>query len=811
MARTVSQVLLEDHNVSIRPGAKGECPFCKHTTFSVKADDSIGKCFHASCSRFLTVGRDNGQYRYSLNRVLESIFQNCHQELLRLASGQHNAYTYLRDERGIHPQVIADAMLGAVPSGYDIAPHFQPVLTEAQAALAALQSQKRGRPTKQLEQAETRLQDLQEAQQKLVHCLAHRAGWVVFFYTDAAHRCVALRLRQPYEKRFVSFKPGIAGVFGRELFAPFVSPAHQLANQDLLVVEGEFNALQLQTLTVRYEQQTGQSLGYVNACAVGSVSGADYTTLEKVARHPVLCYDNDVNGIGFALVEGVQKHMSIEAFTTPKADSDLDSYICTFASDAAAAWEAVKALIAVRQPYGRTYSGTGVEFFRPTARSKEFIPRWLGEAIIARNTYRYTASQLWVYRSGVYLPCGEATLRADAQTLLGDERKEHCLEETLKYVEVATLLDDEKPPDCQYINVRNGRLDWATDTLEEHSPEHFTTVQLPVEFDPTATCPVFDEYLKTTFDADVIPLIQEILGWCLLLDRRFEQAVMLTGEGENGKSVFLDLIGYLLGENNVSNVALQDLEENRFRTAELYGKLANVFADLDARGLQSSSMFKTLTTGDYVTAERKHGQPFRFRSYAKLLFSANKIPPSRDRTHAFYRRWTIIPFTRTFNGVSGNPVPNKTLRDDLKDELSGIFNQALDGLKRLALQDTFTQPKSVVEAKQVYIRSNDNVAVFVAECVTVKKEAILTKKDFYTVYEIWCDRYGERPVSQKLLKDALKKAVPMLDEVRPHAKAPWYWLGIEWSADADAYLSSALRDAQSQDGQAPSGSTQGGA
>jgi putative DNA primase/helicase len=200
------------------------------------------------------------------------------------------------------------------------------------------------------------------------------------------------------------------------------------------------------------------------------------------------------------------------------------------------------------------------------------------------------------------------------------------VEEALKYVEVATWLEDEPPPDCQYINVRNGRLDWATGSLEPHTSTSFTTVQLPVEYDPAELCPAFDHYLHTTFDTDVIPLIEEILGWCLLPDRRFEQAVMLTGEGGNGKSVFLDLVGYLLGESNVSNVALQDLEENRFRAAELYGKLANIFADLDARGLQSSSMFKTLTTGDYITAERKHAQPFRFRSYAKLLFSANKIP-----------------------------------------------------------------------------------------------------------------------------------------------------------------------------------------
>lgn len=789
MARTISQILLEDHSVSIRPGAQGECPFCHHKTFSVKPDDTLGKCFYPACGRFLTLGRENGQYRHSLTRVLEALYHDFHQELLCLASGQQNAYTSLLDERGIHPQVIADAMLGAVPSGYDVALHFQPVIADAQAALTALQGTKRGRPTKAQERAEKRLSALQEAQQKLVTCLAHNAGWLVFFYTDAAHHCVALRLRQPYSKQFVSFKPGIAGVFGRELFTPFTSPAHQALNDFLLVVEGEFNALQLQSLTVRYEEATGQPFGYVNACAVGSVATADTTTLQRIAAHPIICYDHDAHGAGFELVTSVQKVMPVEACTTPDVDSDLDSSIGDFRRDSVAAWEAVQALIAHRKPYGRTYAGTGKEFFgfHISANNQEFIPRLLGEALIARNTYRYTASQLWVYRSGVYLPCGEATVRSEAQALLGNERKEKHVQETLRYVEVATRLEEERPPDCQYINLRTGRLDWATGILEGHTPAVFTTVQLPVEYDQAALCPTFDQYRKTTFDADVIPLIEEILGWCLIPDRRLEQTIMLTGEGENGKSVFLDVVGYLLGEGNVSNVALQDLEENRFKAAQLYGKLANVFADLDARGLQSSSMFKMLTTGDPIDAERKHAQGFRFRSYAKLLFSANKIPASRDRTHAFYRRWLIIPFTQIFDGEGSNPKPDKGLRAKLQGELSGIFNRALRGLERLATHDGFTQPKSVVEAKQAYIRSNDNVRVFVAECVIAEANETIIKKEFSQVYAYWCDRYGERAVSQKALNAALKQIVPKLDECRQAATDPWSWLGMKWSADAANY------------------------
>jgi putative DNA primase/helicase len=785
--RTISQVLLEDYGLSIRPGAKGECPFCHHPNFSVKGDDSLGKCFHPVCGRFLTVGSENGQYQHSLSRVLEGIYHDFHQELLRLATGQQNAYTYVRDERGIHPQVIADAMLGAVPSGYDVTPHFQPVLAEAQGAITALQGQKRGRPTKQLEQAEKRLQDLQEAQQKLIDCLAYSAGWLVFFYTDEYHRLVALRLREPYTKKIRSFKPGIAGLFGRELFTPYKSPEHQDANQDLLVVEGEFNVLQLQSLTLYYAEVTGQTLGYVNACAVGSVTTADIHTLQRVAQHPVICYDNDTNQAGMELVKSVQKVMPVEACTTPEVDSDLDNYICAFFPDAVAAWEGVKALIAQRQPYGRTYSMTGLEFFRPSKAGQTFIPRWLGDAILARNAYHYTASQLWVYRGGVYLPCGEAILRADAQALLGEERYERYLEETLRYVEVATRLDDERPPDCQYINLLNGRLDWATGELRSHTPAVFTTIQLPVEYHADATCPAFDTYLHTTFDPDVIPLIEEILGECLVPERRFETAGMLTGEGENGKSVFLDLVIDLLGTANVSNVALQDLDENRFRAAELYGKLANVFADLDARGLQSSSMFKTLTTGDLITGERKYAQPFRFRSYAKLLFSANKIPPSRDRTHAFYRRWLIIPFTRTFDGKDGNPTPDKDLRNKLKKELPGVLNHALVGLKRLTRTQAFTQPKIVLEAKQAYIRSNDHMRVFIEECVIADKDGMIVKREFRHLYKNWCDRRGVKCLHDAAIKDALTHAFPKLDEYREDKTSAWCWQGIAWSPDAADY------------------------
>jgi putative DNA primase/helicase len=794
MARPVSQILLEDCSLTLRPGHKGECPQCHHATFSLKGDDTLGKCFHPSCAYFLTAETGETATRRGLAPILDTIASDCHGELLRLATGQRNAYTYLRDERGIHPQVIQHARLGAIPAGYDVAALFQAALAEAEAALTPAKTPKVGRPSrKPLEQAEARFTWLQTQQQKLVECFAHRAGWLVFVYEDAAHRPVALRLREPYAKRFVSFKPGHAGLFGRELFTPYRSPAHQGANEDLLVVEGEFNALQLQSLTVRYEETTGQPLGYVNVCAVGGVLTADGETIKRVADHPVVVYDHDTNEAGFELVKRLQAVMPLEACTTPLTwgdKSDLDSFITDFEADHVGAWEGVKQLIADRQAYGRVYSGTGEEFFDYPVNGKTlvFVPKLLGDALLAQATYRYAAEQLWIYQDGYYRPCGTSMLRSDAQSLLGHERREDRMSEALHYVEVAARIEEDAGPDTAYLNLSNGRLCWKTGTLAPHTAAVFTTIQLPVAYDPDATCPAFDQYVVSTFDADVAPLIEEVLGWCLKPDHRFEQAVMLTGEGENGKSVFLDLLGYLLGRDNVANVALHDLEENRFRAAELYGKLANIFADLDTRGLKSSSMFKTLTTGDEVTAERKHAQPFRFRSYAKLLFSANTIPSSRDRSHAFYRRWLFIPFTRTFDGMNGNPAPDKTLREKLQAELPGILNRALAGLARLEANEAFSQPKCVIETKNAYIRSNDNVRVFVEECVIPDKNGTIVKKEFRRVYKNWCDRYGESDVSDKELKKVLTKIIPGLDEWRPTAKAPWDWVGMMWGPDASDYM-----------------------
>jgi len=368
---SVSAILAETHGITAQPGAKVECPFCRHKTFSIKRDDLLGKCFHPACGRFITPNQQNGQSPHSLASVLEAIYHDFHQELLSLKDAPYqNAYNYLVTERQIHPRVVADSMLGAVPSGgYDLEAKFTPLIEEVEAAMKAreqAQTGKRGRPKKAKGLTpEDRLQFILEAMEKLRTCILGRPGWLAFFYTDAQHRLVAIRFRKPYSKQFVYFKPytTVAGLFGHSLFSPYTSGELQALNDLLIVTEGEFNQLQLQSLVARRAEAAGKEPGYLSACAVGGVTNADYPAIRQIVRSPIICYDHDTSRAGFALVEKARERMSVTAFTTPKPNTDLDDFIRSFRDDDHAAWGAVKALIAERRPYPRYYTALAEEIF----------------------------------------------------------------------------------------------------------------------------------------------------------------------------------------------------------------------------------------------------------------------------------------------------------------------------------------------------------------------------------------------------------------------------------------------------------------
>jgi Family of unknown function (DUF5906)/D5 N terminal like len=242
---------------------------------------------------------------------------------------------------------------------------------------------------------------------------------------------------------------------------------------------------------------------------------------------------------------------------------------------------------------------------------------------------------LHAYRDGVFGRAEELASK-NAEALLAVRASNARIDDAVKLIRrrVAVPHDDLNPRGQDLINVQNGMLDWRAGELLPHDPGYLSTIRIPVRFDQEATSEIIPRVLKDWFPADALELAGEMLGYLLVPSRKHQVAFMLVGEGENGKSTFINLIRSLLGRTNVSTETLHDLEENRFRAASLFGKLANLCADIDDRSLRFTGMFKKITGDDSVAAERKHQHPFDFEPFARLLFSANTPPAPRGDRNA---------------------------------------------------------------------------------------------------------------------------------------------------------------------------------
>ena len=222
------------------------------------------------------------------------------------------------------------------------------------------------------------------------------------------------------------------------------------------------------------------------------------------------------------------------------------------------------------------------------------------------------------------------------------------------------------------------------------------------------------------------------------------KAFILIGDKRNGKSTYISLIEKLLGDRNTSSLDLGELGD-RFKTAELFGKLANLGDDIGDEFIANPAIFKKLVTGDRVSVERKGKDPFEFNNYAKFLFSANNIPRIKDKTGAVQRRLIIIPFNATFSEYLPDGTKNLKFNPYIKYQLMTdatmeyLIQLGVKGLKRVLVNHSFTIPAKVKAQLEEYEENNNPVLGFFKEC---DDEAFQIEyaptKDVYKRYQEYC-------------------------------------------------------------------------
>ena len=233
------------------------------------------------------------------------------------------------------------------------------------------------------------------------------------------------------------------------------------------------------------------------------------------------------------------------------------------------------------------------------------------------------------------------------EELAGPEAASHRRREVIERIKIKTYTEREEFENHPLLlNVKNGIVDLRTGERMPHDPDKFLfTYQIPWDYKPNEFKVPWRilHFWYNGMQPLTVKDVLEFVGYCLIRNCNLQKAMILAGPPDQGKSKILDLIMALLGGRaNISNKTMHQLNSDRFSRAHLYGKLANICADISDKRLSDIEMFKLLVTGDWIDAEFKAKDSFTFPNKAKLIFSANlpPLPPTElEEDGAFYRRW----------------------------------------------------------------------------------------------------------------------------------------------------------------------------
>lgn len=364
--------------------------------------------------------------------------------------------------------------------------------------------------------------------------------------------------------------------------------------------------------------------------------------------------------------------------------------------------------------------------------------------------------QLHVYRDGVYVPGYrniESIMIQAFPTSKDTQRRE-----TLKYLELL-CVDNTKVADGRYIAFKNGIYDITTGTLSDFNPDIVITNLIPWNYDSATYSEIADKTLNklAVNDESIRSLLEECIGYCFYRRNELSSSFFLTGEKSNGKSTFLQMLQDVLGVENFSALGLEELDE-RFTPATMFGKLANIGDDISDEFLQGKSIahFKKLVSGNVIKAENKGQELYFYKPYVKLIFSANQIPRTKDRTGAVLRRMVIIPFLATFS--KSDPDYDPYIAWKLKDEevMKYLVRIGIEGLKRVIENAGFTKSDKAVKELNEYNEFNNPILLFINE---VEESDILNQetKYVYSMYEVFCNDNGFQQMGKIAFSREIKK------------------------------------------------------
>lgn len=364
---------------------------------------------------------------------------------------------------------------------------------------------------------------------------------------------------------------------------------------------------------------------------------------------------------------------------------------------------------------------------------KEFLFDKFARYLIDTHHIIKINKQLHIYKDGIYvndLSDIESKMIQHISKLSKQKRNE-----VMSYIDISIRKNTERS-NARYIAFRNGVFDIETGEFTDFSPNYIITNKINFNYNDDIYSEIVDRTLDKLAcgDDDIRALLEEVIGYCFYTRNELRKSFILIGDKANGKSTFLDMIKTVLGDENTSALDLGELGD-RFKTAELFGVLANIGDDIGDEFIANPAIFKKIVSGDRINAERKGQNPFDFNPYCKLLFSANNLPRIKDKSGAVLSRLIIVPFNAQFSADDEDYDPYIKYKLRQEENIEYMIQLGLKGVKRVLDNNAFTKSDKVQKELEEYNENNNPIVLFFQEI----EEMDIVNQPAKFVYQ----KYGE--------------------------------------------------------------------
>jgi len=415
-----------------------------------------------------------------------------------------------------------------------------------------------------------------------------------------------------------------------------------------------------------------------------------------------------------------------------------------------------------------------------------FTPKPFADKILNKYVFKYdNFKRFWIYneKSGLWEEDGDMFISQMLRNnLFGDEhQKNNYVNEVIGYIrDVSWTRQIPENLNQNLIAFNNCIADLSTGEIKQFSPEHFINSKVMINLDEKIKeCPKIDSFFAELLGENK-SILYDMIAYCFYRGYPYQKMFILHGAGENGKSTLLDLLTYILGEQNISSETPQELATKDFSKGLLWRKFANISSELPYTSLTDTNTIKGLCGGDLIKCNRKFKEPFQFKNFSKLIFAGNELPVVTDKTHAWARRLYIIKFEKKIE----HPIRDFLQSIISQEELSGLawicFNRLMS-MKARGWQ--FEIDVDTEKMMELYEELSNPLSKFLKEMTEESSDGYIFKYEFKDTYEGWCKEKGFRIWSDTELGKVMKhtyaegRRVVWIGE---DSKQYHSWLGIKW-------------------------------